>query len=131
GARRGGRTRCGLRRRGRLGMTPAPQRRPAGGFPDDPADGAAPSRPGLRERWQVFSAGLHEFYVGPYRRTFAKARRDEDDLFRMLVMSEMLGVPNPASSYTIELLPVLYDGFHDWHRRMGMERSPLENYRCC
>ncbi|WP_420897518.1 cory-CC-star protein [Brachybacterium saurashtrense] len=85
----------------------------------------------LRTRWRALAEGLHEFYVGPYRRTFAKAQRDEDDLFRMLVMSEMLGVPNPASYYTAELLPVLYDGFHEWHRRMGMERSPLEEYRCC
>ena len=113
-------------------MTPAPDR-PVGRSAPESAGGAAASdpRPSLRERWQAFSAGLHEFYVGPYRRTFAKAQRDEDDLFRMLVMSEMLGVPNPAAYYTAELLPVLYDGFHDWHRRMGMERSPLENYRCC
>ena len=82
-------------------------------------------------RLRALTEGLHEFYVGPYRRTFARAQRDEDDLFRMLVMSEMLGVPNPASYYTAELLPVLYDGFHDWHRRMGMERSPLEEFRCC
>ena len=87
--------------------------------------------PTLRERWRALSDGLHEFYVAPYRRTFARAQRDEDDLFRMLVMSEMLGVPNPAAYYTAELLPVLYDSFHDWHRRMGMERSPLEEYRCC
>ena len=86
---------------------------------------------GLGGRWRAFSEGLREFYVAPYRRTFARARRDQDDLFRMLVMSEMLGVPNPASYYTAELLPVVYDGFHDWHRRMGMERSPLEEYRCC
>ena len=64
-------------------------------------------------RLRALAEGLHEFYVGPYRRTFARAQRDEDDLFRMLVMSEMLGVPNPASYYTAELLPVLYDGFHD------------------
>lgn len=106
---------------------------PVGGSPDRPADGVAPARTRARlaQRWRAFSDGLHEFYVAPYRRTFARARRDEDDLFRMLVMSEMLGVPNPAAYYTAELLPVLYDSFHDWHRRMGMERSPLENYRCC
>ncbi|GAA1319710.1 hypothetical protein JOE54_002271 [Brachybacterium tyrofermentans] len=109
--------------------TPAP----VGGSPDRPADGVAParSRPTVRQRWRAFSDGLREFYVAPYRRTFARAQRDEDDLFRMLVMSEMLGVPNPAAYYTAELLPVLYDSFHDWHRRMGMERSPLEDYRCC
>ena len=49
----------------------------------------------------------------------------------MLVLSEALGVPNPASYYTVELLPVVYDRFHDWHRRMGMERSPLEHVSCC
>jgi len=21
--------------------------------------------------------------------------------------------------------------FHDWHTRMGMERSPLDHFRCC
>lgn len=114
-------------------MSPQSPHTPVGGSPDGPADGVAPAaaRPSLRERWRAFSDGLHEFYVAPYRRTFARAQRDEDDLFRMLVMSELLGVPNPAAYYTAELLPVLYDSFHDWHRRMGMERSPLEDYRCC
>lgn len=74
---------------------------------------------------------LQDFYVGPYRATFAKARQEEDDLFLLLVLSEALGVPNPASYYTLELLPVVYDEFHDWHRRMGMDRSPLEGISCC
>lgn len=112
-------------------MSPQSAPTPAGGPPDRPADGAVPTPRSLRQRWRAVSEGLHEFYVAPYRRTFARARRDEDDLFRMLVMSELLGVPNPAAYYTAELLPVLYDSFHDWHRRMGMERSPLEDCRCC
>jgi len=49
----------------------------------------------------------------------------------LLVFSEMLGIPNPASYYTLELLPVLYDRFHEWHTRMGMEKSPLDGVRCC
>ena len=110
-------------------MSPPPTPSPADGPPDGPVGRAGPRS--LARRWRAFSDGLHEFYVAPYRRAFARAQRDEDDLFRMLVMSEMLGVPNPAAYYTAELLPVLYDGFHDWHRRMGMERSPLEDYRCC
>lgn len=69
--------------------------------------------------------------MAPYRRTFARAQRDEEDLFMMLVLSEALGVPNPASYHTVELLPVVYDRFHEWHRRMGMERSPLEHVSCC
>lgn len=85
------------------------------------------SRSHLSRVW----AGLQDFYSGPYRRTFARARQDEDDLFMVIVMSEALGVPNPASYYTIELLPSVYDQFHDWHRRMGLERSPLEHISCC
>lgn len=80
---------------------------------------------------QKISEGLREFYVAPYRRTFARARRDEEDLFMLLVFAETLGVPNPAAWYTLELMPVLYERFHDWHRRMGMEHSPLDHLRCC
>lgn len=80
---------------------------------------------------QRLSAGLHEFYVAPYRRTFARARRDEQDLLMLLVLADALGAPNPASYYTLELLPLVYEQFHDWHRRMGMETSPLEYLACC
>jgi hypothetical protein len=90
-----------------------------------------PGQGGLRGALAAFSAGMHEYYVGPYRRTFARARRDEDDLLRLLVLSESLGVPDPAGWYTLELLPVLYDEVHSWHRRMGLDRSPLDHIRCC
>ena len=85
----------------------------------------------LRDRLKAFTDGLTEFYAGPYRATFIKARQQEDDLFMMLVLSEALGVPNPASYYTIELLPVVYEQFHDWHKRMGLDRSPLDHFSCC
>lgn len=85
----------------------------------------------MRAWLRALEAGLREFYVAPYRRTFARAAREEEDLFMLLVCSESLGIPNPATPYTIELLPVVYDRFHDWHRRMGMEHSPLDHIRCC
>lgn len=77
------------------------------------------------------SEGLAEYYRVPYRRAFARARREEEDLFMLLVFAESLGVPNPAHYYTLELMPLLYERFHDWHRRMGLPRSPLEQVRCC
>ncbi|GAA1471706.1 cory-CC-star protein [Corynebacterium felinum] len=86
---------------------------------------------GLVEKFKAVSAALEEFYVSPYRATMVKAQRQEEDLFMMLVFSEALGIPNPASFYTLELLPVIYEDFHDWHCRMGMEHSPLENISCC
>ncbi|TFH99267.1 cory-CC-star protein [Micrococcus lylae] len=86
---------------------------------------------GFGARLRALAAGLEEFYAGPYRQTFASARRDEEDLFMMMVFSDALGVPNPAAYYTVELLPVVYERFHEWHRRMGMERSPLDTVSCC
>jgi len=74
---------------------------------------------------------LREFYSAPYRGAVARAKRQEDDLFMLLVFSEMVGVPNPASYYTLELQPLLYEDFHEWHKRMGMDHSPLEWFSCC
>jgi hypothetical protein len=82
-------------------------------------------------RFSRFLELLREYYDAPHRGALARARREEDDLFMLLVFSEMMGIPNPASYYTLELLPLLYDRFHEWHRRMGMERSPLNHFRCC
>lgn len=72
-----------------------------------------------------------QYYNAPYRAAIARAKREEDDLFMLLVFSEMMGVPNPASWYTLELQPLLLERFHAWHMRMGMERSPLDHFRCC
>lgn len=82
-------------------------------------------------RWAAVRAGLEEFYAGPYRRTLRGARREEDDAFLLVVLAEALGVPDPAAYWTAELLPATYEEFHDWHRRMGMERSPLDHLACC
>lgn len=92
-----------------------------------PAPGPAP-RPGWFARLQAL---LDEFYAAPYRGAVARARRDEDDLFMLFVFAELMGVPNPAAYYTLELQPVLLERFHDWHRRQGLEHSPLDGFRCC
>ncbi|PSL46924.1 hypothetical protein B0H94_10575 [Salsuginibacillus halophilus] len=57
--------------------------------------------------------------------------RDEEDVFLLLCFSELLGVPNPVSYYTLELYPEMIERFHEWHLRMGMEKSPLDGIRCC
>ena len=85
----------------------------------------------LRARLARFAELLDEFYVARHRGALARARREEDDLFMLLVFSEAMGIPNPASWHTLELMPLVYERFHEWHIRMGMERSPLEGFRCC
>ncbi len=72
-----------------------------------------------------------EIFMVPYRSAIKREIRDTDDLFILLLFSEMLGIPNPVSYYTLELYPVMYEKFHDWHTRMGMDKSPLEGFKCC
>jgi hypothetical protein len=84
-----------------------------------------------RERLAYAGELFHEFYEGRHRGALARERRDEEDLFMLLVFSEMMGIPNPSSYYTLELLPLVYQRFHEWHVRMGMDQSPLEHFRCC
>jgi len=86
---------------------------------------------GWRDRLERVGELVREFYDVRHRGALKRERRDEDDLFMLLVFSEMMGIENPASYYTLELLPLLYEGFHEWHIRMGMDHSPLENFRCC
>lgn len=81
--------------------------------------------------WAGLGELLREFYTAPFRGAVAREKRDEDDLFMLLVFSEMVGVPNPANYYTLELQPLLYEDFHEWHKRMGMDHSPIEGFRCC
>lgn len=86
---------------------------------------------GWRNVLHRLERAVQTYYAAPYRSALARARRDEEDLFMTLVFAESLGLPNPASYYTLELQPLMLERFHDWHKRMGMERSPLDNVRCC
>ena len=67
----------------------------------------------------------------PHRTEVARELREEDDLFLLLLYSEMIGIPNPVYYYALELYPHIIEDFHDWHLRMGMEKSPLTGIRCC
>jgi hypothetical protein len=85
----------------------------------------------MRTTLQKLQHFLGELYVAPYRGAVARAKRDQEDLFMLFVFAELMGLENPATYYTLELQPLLYDRFHEWHTRMGMERSPLDHFRCC
>lgn len=98
---------------------------------DDPTKGSSSRREKLRVWLDQARFFTEEVYSSRYRGAIARARRDEDDLFMLLVFSEMMGLQNPASYYTLELQPLLLERFHDWHQRLGMEHSPLDHFRCC
>ncbi len=85
----------------------------------------------FKEKLTAFFEGLDEFYNAPYRQTLARANRDEADLFMMMLFAESLGIENPVSFYTLELQPIFLEAFHEWHTRMGIEKSPFDNFSCC
>ncbi|MBP2077957.1 cory-CC-star protein [Oceanobacillus polygoni] len=67
----------------------------------------------------------------PHRQEIARELRNEDDMFLLLLYSEMLGIPNPVYYFTLELYPYMMENYHEWHLRMGMEKSPMTGMRCC
>ena len=83
----------------------------------------------LRAAWRAFNEFYDELFYAPWRSAVARERRRQEDLFLLLCFSDLLGIPNPASYYTLELLPAMLERFHEWHLRQGMERSPLEGFR--
>lgn len=84
----------------------------------------------LRGWYQGLERFHREFFVGRWRSGLQReATRQQDALMAMLFL-EALGVQNPASYFTLELYPEFVESFHQWHRRMGMERFPSSGV-CC
>jgi hypothetical protein len=54
-----------------------------------------------------------------------------NDLFMLFCYLELMGVPNPATFYLLDMYPLLLDEFHLWHRRMGIDQSPVGSLPCC
>ena len=87
--------------------------------------------PQPKELWGKITRFYDEMYFAPYRQTMKRQLRDEEDVFMLLCFSEMLGIPNPLSYYTLELIPHMLENYHRWHKRMGFEKSPFDEIRCC
>lgn len=74
---------------------------------------------------------VHGLAYGQYERELRRQTNELNDLFLLLCYMEVMGLPNPATLYMLDIYPYLLDQFHLWHRRMGMDRSPLGNLPCC
>lgn len=70
-------------------------------------------------------------YIAPYRSVVHREYLRQRDQFLVLGFSDLLGVPNPISFYTLELYPHLIDQFHEWHLRVGLPHTPEGGFRCC
>lgn len=74
---------------------------------------------------------LHGLAYGRYERELKQQAAELNDYFLLLCYMEVVGLPNPAGFYLLEVYPHLLDQFHLWHRRMGMDRSPVGSLPCC
>ena len=74
---------------------------------------------------------MHGVAYGQYERELRRQAAELNDLFLLLCYMEIVGLPNPATLYLLDVYPYLLEQFHLWHRRMGMDRSPLGTLPCC
>ncbi len=77
-----------------------------------------------------FSNELERFYVGMHKSAIMKENAEIDDFFMIIAFSEIYGIENPYSLYTLELLPALMPKFHRWHQKVGLKHSFFENFPC-
>jgi hypothetical protein len=86
-------------------------------------------------RWYEVRRNVRDALHGMFFLRYEHALRNEalelNDLFLLMCYMEVVGLPNPATLYLLEIYPHLLAEFHIWHRRMGMDRSPLSNLSCC
>lgn len=85
--------------------------------------------------WGRVRRTAHELLEGMaltgYRRRLRNEAIELNDLFLLLCYMDLLGLPNPAALSLFEVYPYFLEEFHLWHRRMGMDRSPLADFSCC
>ena len=70
------------------------------------------------------------FFVGRWRAGLQREARRQEDAFLALLYLDSLGVESPVAYYTLELYPHVAESFHQWHRRLGMDRFPDPGV-CC
>ncbi len=78
-----------------------------------------------------FAKVLEEFYRLKFGQTFLRESRTLEEVFFLFLFSDYFGVPNTFKFYILEAFPYIIEDFHEWHKRQGFERSPLEWIKCC
>ncbi len=76
-----------------------------------------------------FFENLKLFFKGAFVDTshevIEAAANMAQDNFMIVIFSDFLGIPNPLSYYTIELLPYFADKLPGWEMRMSDKKSIL------
>ncbi len=81
--------------------------------------------------WRNLADVLEGMALSGHRRRVRAAAIELEDLFLLMCFMDLMGLPNPAALYLLDVYPYLVGEFHLWHRRMGIDRSPLAEFTCC
>jgi len=78
---------------------------------------------------------IRDFFHGAADETYYRELRlqaaELNVLSLLLCYMEIVGLPNPATLYLLDVYPYILEQIHQWHTRMVMDRSPLGNLPCC
>jgi len=74
---------------------------------------------------------LSEFYRLKFGQELLRESEKIEEFFILLVLSEYFGFSSPLKLLLLEELPEILEEFHRWHKKEGLENSPLEWIRCC
>ncbi|MFQ6084166.1 MAG: hypothetical protein ACE5WD_12535 [Candidatus Aminicenantia bacterium] len=81
----------------------------------------------MRVKSNQLWAGISDFLEGAFKIPASSVIRKEafdlNDSFLLLLFGDFLGIPNPVSYYTLELLPYLADELEGWERRILGRKS--------
>jgi len=81
--------------------------------------------------WRNVADVFQGMALAGHRRLVRSEAIDLQDLFLLMCYMDLMGLPNPAALYLLDVHPYLVEEFHLWHRRAGMDRSPLATFTCC
>jgi hypothetical protein len=81
--------------------------------------------------WRNVADVFEGMALSGHRRQVRSDAVELQDLFLLMCFMDLMGLPNPAALYLLDVHPYLVEEFHLWHRRMGMDRSPLATFSCC
>jgi hypothetical protein len=88
-------------------------------------------RPAIETAWQHLREFVEGMALIGHQRQVRAEVVELQDLFLLLCYMETLGLPNPAALYLLDIYPYFLEELHVWHRRIGMDRSPLAHFSCC
>jgi DNA polymerase III delta prime subunit len=79
----------------------------------------------IKRVWESLKAFCEGAFKLSAYNVIRKEAFDANDNFLLLLFSDLFGIPNPVSYYTLEILPFLTEELEGWEWRMQNRKSIL------